>query len=183
MEDLELNLLSEEDIFGDKDGKGQLDVINKYGISSAITDLVILTGGYCDEYNKITVPDDTTLRGRTGLSCTRTAISNPYVRGVYENGTWAINLCDCRHSNIRPVLLSSNLFSQISRNRMRGYNGTEEVEYGEYPQYAPDSDMQQLLESEYKKRYLNQKMYFDVQYLIDLDLAGKLHHQLYLNHC
>lgn len=32
---------------------------------------------------------------------------------------------------------------------MRGYNGTEEVEYGEYPQYAADSRMQNILESEY----------------------------------
>ena len=34
---------------------------------------------------------------------------------------------------------------------MRGYNGTEEVEYGEYPQYAADSRMQSILESEYNK--------------------------------
>ena len=34
---------------------------------------------------------------------------------------------------------------------MRGYNGTEEVEYGEYPQYAADSRMQSILESEYNR--------------------------------
>lgn len=39
---------------------------------------------------------------------------------------------------------------------MRGYNGTEEVEYGEYPQYAPDSDVQRRLENEYQRGNLRQ---------------------------
>ena len=34
---------------------------------------------------------------------------------------------------------------------MRGYNGTEEVEYGEYPQYAADLMMQSILELEYNR--------------------------------
>lgn len=38
---------------------------------------------------------------------------------------------------------------------MKGYNGTEEVEYGEYPQYAPSSDMQKLLEEELQKGNLS----------------------------
>jgi hypothetical protein len=42
-------------------------------------------------------------------------------------------------------LQSSVIFSQISPNRVRGYNGTEEVEYGEYPQNAADSRMQNIL--------------------------------------
>ena len=35
---------------------------------------------------------------------------------------------------------------------MRGYNGTEEVEFGEYPQNAADSRMQNILEKEYNRR-------------------------------
>ena len=56
-----------------------------------------------------------------------------------------------RNGTIRPVLQSSVFFSQIFPNRVRGYNGTEEVEYGEYPQYAADSKMQNILESEYNR--------------------------------
>lgn len=62
----------------------------------------------------------------------------------------------CRDGAVRPALLSSYLFSQISPNRVRGYNGTEEVEYGEYPQYAPDDRTQRQLESEYQSRRLKQ---------------------------
>ena len=61
-----------------------------------------------------------------------------------------------RDGAVRPALLSSFIFSQISPNRVRGYNGTEEVEYGEYPQYAPDSDVQRRLENEYKNGNLRQ---------------------------
>ncbi len=56
-----------------------------------------------------------------------------------------------RDGAVRPALQSSVIFSQISPNRVRGYNGTEEVEYGEYPQYAADSRMQGILESEYNR--------------------------------
>ena len=61
-----------------------------------------------------------------------------------------------RSGAVRPALLSSFIFSQISPNRVRGYNGTEEVEYGEYPQYAPDSDVQRRLENEYQRGNLRQ---------------------------
>ena len=47
-DDKELTLLSEEEIWGVNGGR-QLDVLDKYGTIAAITDLVVLTGGYCED--------------------------------------------------------------------------------------------------------------------------------------
>lgn len=145
-----LTLLSEEEIWGVNGGR-QLDVLRQYGTKSAITDLVVLTGGYCEASCTYMAPDDDTLKGRTGLVYTRSSDGYGDVRGVIHDGS-SYNTSRClRGGAVRPALLSSSVFSQISPNRVRGYNGTEEVEYGEYPQYAPDSDMQRRLESEYQR--------------------------------
>ena len=153
--DKELTLLSEQEVWGINGGR-QLDVLEKYGTKSAITDLVILTGGYCEDSCSYMAPDDNSLKGRTGWVYTRSSDGYGYVRGVFKDGSWCNRYRYDRNGAVRPALLSSFIFSQISPNRVRGYNGTEEVEYGEYPQYAPDSDVQRRLENEYKNGNLRQ---------------------------
>lgn len=153
--DKELTLLSEQEVWGVNGGR-QLDVLEKYGTRSAITDLVILTGGYCEDSCSYMAPDDNSLKGRTGWVYTRSSDGDGYVRGVNEVGSWYGKYRYIRYGAVRPALLSSFIFSQISPNRVRGYNGTEEVEYGEYPQYAPDSDVQRRLENEYQRGNLRQ---------------------------
>ena len=153
--DKELTLLSEQEVWGVNGGR-QLDVLEKYGTKSAITDLVILTGGYCEDSCSYMAPDDNSLKGRTGWVYTRSSAGYGGVRGVNEDGSRYYNFSSKRNGAVRPALLSSFIFSQISPNRVRGYNGTEEVEYGEYPQYAPDSDVQRRLENEYKNGNLRQ---------------------------
>ncbi len=153
--DKELTLLSEQEVWGVNGGR-QLDVLEKYGTRSAITDLVILTGGYCEDSCSYMAPDDNSLKGRTGWVYTRSSDGDGDVRGVSNDGSRFIIYRYRRSGAVRPALLSSFIFSQISPNRVRGYNGTEEVEYGEYPQYAPDSDVQRRLENEYKNGNLRQ---------------------------
>ena len=153
--DKELTLLSEQEVWGVNGGR-QLDVLEKYGTKSAITDLVILTGGYCEDSCSYMAPDDNSLKGRTGWVYTRSSDGDGDVRGVNEDGSRYNTSSSTRAGAVRPALLSSFIFSQISPNRVRGYNGTEEVEYGEYPQYAPDSDVQRRLENEYKNGNLRQ---------------------------
>ena len=145
----ELTLLSEEEIWGANGGR-QLDVLKKYGTKSAVTDLAILTGGYCKEDSIYMAPDDGSSKGRTGWCYTRSFADDKYIRGVIEDGTKEVFRQSGRSGVIRPVLQSSVIFDSISPNRVRGYNGTEEVEYGEYPQYAPSSDVQTLLEQEFR---------------------------------
>ena len=153
--DKELTLLSEQEVWGVNGGR-QLDVLEKYGTRSAITDLVILTGGYCEDSCSYMAPDDNSLKGRTGWVYTRSSDGDGDVRGVDTVGSRFTGYRYRRNGAVRPALLSSFIFSQISPNRVRGYNGTEEVEYGEYPQYAPDSDVQRRLENEYKNGNLRQ---------------------------
>lgn len=149
-ENEQLTLLTKEQVW-DHDYGNQLKVLKKYGTRSAISDLAILTGAYCDA-NGITVPDDYSLKGRTGFIYTQSLYHD--VRDVCIVSTYGTRDCcvpnayDCV---IRPVLqLSSSVFAQITSNRVSGYNGTEEVEYLEYPQYVPDKNIQIWLESEFQ---------------------------------
>lgn len=150
MNNQDLTLLSEGQIWGN-DKESQLEVIRKYGTKAAITDLCVLTGSYLCEYTDYNIDEDSSLKGRTSWFWTRSDDNDNDVRAVDKDGDRHRNFRYGRNGAVRPALQSSVIFSQISPNRVRGYNGTEEVEYGEYPQYAADSRMQSILESEYNR--------------------------------
>ena len=145
----ELTLLTEGQVWGN-DNEEQLEVLKKYGTKSSITDLVLLTGGFCGERFPYMELDHINLKGRTGLVYTQTSDGYGDVRSIYRDGSRCYEYRYKRNGAIRPVLLLSSVFSQISPNRVSGDNGTEEVEYGEYPQYAPDENTQRILENEYQ---------------------------------
>ena len=150
MDNLELTLLSDGQIWGNS-SEPQLEVIKKYGTKAAITDLCVLTGSYLCEDTNYNIDEDKSLTGRTGWFWTRSDAGDNDVCAVLKTG----NRYDCyrywRTGTVRPVLKSSIIFSKISLSRIKGYNGTEEVEYGEYPQNAADTRMQNILESEYNR--------------------------------
>lgn len=148
MNSQDLTLLSEGQIWGN-DSESQLEVIRKYGTKAAITDLCVLTGSYLCEDTDYNIDEDKSLTGRTSWFWTRSDDGNNDVRTAEEDGIRHIKCRYKRHGAVRPALQSSVIFSQISPNRVRGYNETEEVEYGEYPQNAADSRMQSILEAEY----------------------------------
>lgn len=147
-----LTLLTDGQVWG-TDQERQLDVLKKYGTESAITDLVILTGGYCEDDCTYMAPDDNGLTGRTGWVYTQSLGCDGAVRGVFEDGSRGNGYHYIRIGAIRPALLSSSILN-ISPNRVRGYNGTEEIEYGEYPQSAVNSGMQRTLENAFDRRKL-----------------------------
>ena len=144
MNSQELTLLSEGQIWGN-DKEPQLEVIRKYGTKAAITDLYVLTRGYLCE-NKIA--ED---KSSAGKYWTRSDDNDDDVRVCSGSGNEESVYASEYKCAVRPVLQSSVIFSKISPNRVRGDNGTEEVEYGEYPQNAADSKMQNILESEYNR--------------------------------
>ena len=151
MNSQDLTLLSEGQIWGNS-SEPQLEVIRKYGIKAAITDLCVLTGSYLCEDTDYNIDEDKSLTGRTSWCWTRSDNGNNDVCAVHWSGGrnfFARRFK--RNGDVRPALQSSVIFSQISPNRVRGYNGTEEVEYGEYPQNAADLRMQNILESEYNR--------------------------------
>lgn len=155
MNNQELTLLSEGQIWGN-DKEPQLEVIRKYGTKAAVTDLCVLTGSYLSEGADYNIDEDKSLAGRTGRFWTRSEGDLGFVCTVSGSGNEEITDDESDYGfAVRPVLQSSVIFSQISPNRVRGYNGTEEVEYGEYPQNAADSKMQDILESEYNNRGMN----------------------------
>ena len=150
MNSKDLTLLSEGQIWGNS-SEPQLEVIRKYGTKAAITDLCVLTGGILWKDADCIIDEDRSLTGRTSYFWTRSSDGKENVCAVNVHGDLEnFYRFDCKGA-VRPVLQSSVIFSQISPNRVRGYNGTEEVEYGEYPQYAADSRMQSILESEYNR--------------------------------
>ena len=142
-----LTLLSEGQIWGNSN-ESQLEVIRKYGTKAAITDLCVLTGS---DLCKETIAEDRSLTGRFSWFWTRSDDGDNNVCAVHIFGCMGSSYRYGRRCAVRPVLQSSVIFSQISPNRVRGYNGTEEVEYGEYPQNAADSRMQNILESKYNR--------------------------------
>ena len=150
MNSQDLTLLSEGQIWGNS-SESQLEVIRKYGTKAAITDLCVLTGSYLCEDTDYNIDEDRSLTGRTSWFWTRSDDGDNDVRAVHERGIRCYTYRCERFGAVRPALQSSVIFSQISPNRVRGYNGTEEVEYGEYPQNAADSRMQNILESEYNR--------------------------------
>lgn len=150
MNSQDLTLLSEGQIWGNSN-ESQLEVIRKYGTKAAITDLCILTGSYLCEDTDYNIDEDRSLTGRTSWFWTRSDDGDNDVRAVIGSGSRGHFYRYGRFGAVRPALQSSVIFSRISPNRVRGYNGTEEVEYGEYPQNAADSKMQNILEKEYNR--------------------------------
>ena len=67
MKEHDLTLLSEGQIWVNS-SESRLEVIRKYGIKSAITDLCVLTGSYLRED---TIDEDSSLTGRTSWFWTR----------------------------------------------------------------------------------------------------------------
>ncbi len=147
MKEHDLTLLSEGQIWGNS-SESQLEVIRKYGTKAIITDLCILTGSYIW---KETIVEDLSSTVRTSWFWTRSDDGSRDVVVVFRRGYRSFCSRYARYGAVRPALQSSVIFSQIFPNRVRGYNGTEEVEYGEYPQNAADSRMQNILESEYNR--------------------------------
>ena len=150
MKEHDLTLLSEGQIWGNS-SESRLEVIRKYGIKSAITDLCVLTGSYLCEDTDYNIDEDRSLTGRISWFWTRSDDGDNEVRAVHRFGCMGSSHRYGRSGAVRPVLQSSVIFSQIFPNRVMGYNGIEEVEYGEYPQNAADSRMQNILESEYNR--------------------------------
>ena len=149
--DYDLTLLSEGQIWGNSN-ESQLEVIRKYGTKAAITDLCVLTGSYLCADTAYNIKEDRSLTGRTSWFWTRSDDGDNNVHLVDEYGLLGSYRRGARCCAVRPVLQSFAILSLTFPNRVNGYNGTEEVEFGEYPQNAADSRMQNILEEEYNRR-------------------------------
>ena len=139
----EFTLLSDEQTFGSQ----QIDVIKKMGGKCAISDFAILLGAYVSSYYH--VDGDNSMRGRTGWWYFSSSDGDGYVRAVYESGMRRCAFAGERSGAVRPALPFSNI-SDISLNGVKGRHGFLEVEYGEYPQYAVDTNLGRILDDSFQ---------------------------------
>ena len=98
--DIEITLLSKEDIYG----SNQLEVLEKYGLQAAMTDLTILTGCLVEE-RLSNVPDDDTLKGRSSIWWTKSSDGDGDIIVVdeeYNKDSYGETFYRC--FSIRPVL-------------------------------------------------------------------------------
>ena len=153
---IDFTFLTEEQCFGDEQGKGQLDILKKRGTKAAITDFSILLGAYVSNNH---VDNDSSLEGRTGEYWTKIDdinISDPIV--VNSNGSELYGFFVKRNVGVRPALSFSDLGSIPTNGKIkrRARDGVLEVEYGYYPQKAAQKDIQNILEKMYSDRMLTE---------------------------
>lgn len=149
MKNLELTLPTVDQVFGSEEK--QLDVFRKYGTKALATDLCVVTNGdyYSDSYYSI--EEEKEVKVRTCPFWTQTIASNSKIYGVSQEGKKSEYFNASTNITIRPILLCSRIFSEITANKMMGYNGVGEIEFGTFPQIAAKANIQETLENEFKK--------------------------------
>jgi len=125
---LDFTLLTKDQIWGDDNGNGQLDMMQRYGTKVAPTELATLLGA-CRSDNERTSENDFTC---SSWSTSRTP-KDGHVRCIaYEGDAYWDNSLS-RIASTRPALPPSEV-SKISPQETKTINGLRIVEYGEYPQ-------------------------------------------------
>ena len=145
---LNFTLLTEEQIWGGKDGNGQLDVMKKFGTKVAPTDLAVLLGGYTD-YSP-------TMDGKY-TCCAWTTSSRRWV-DVYcvgYNGGRGHMSPDTHSVPVRPALSPSETEKLVLNGHKTVKNGVEILKYGEYPQTIANNDISAQLERLYQSQSLH----------------------------
>jgi len=135
MNDLEINLLSIEQIFRD-----EKYIFDSYGYDISNTDLSILTGAYL-YFGALA----------RGWYWTQNIRGNEKIGCINNKGEMVPTSSFLRRGTIRPVLSSTELLTNGTLKRDTTITGVDIVEFGEYPQYAAPSSMQQILETEFSK--------------------------------
>ncbi|MBR2588158.1 MAG: hypothetical protein IKD77_03000, partial [Bacilli bacterium] len=140
----EITLLSEEQVFGSQ----KLDVIKTVGTKCAVTDFAILLGASVSDI--FYVDDDESSKGRTTWWYSSSSNGDGNVRCVSTYGSPGWDEAGSRNCGIRPVLPYADIPGVLKKAK-RNNRGILEVEYGEYPQYAPGFDIQRTLADEFSK--------------------------------
>ena len=170
---MELDLLEENQIFGDK----RLSIFDKYETRATITDFSVLLGVF------VSSTFYTSEGNRTCWWWTKTDDGDDDVRIVCNNGNRDYSIVNRRYIGVRPALPYSSI-SNIFSNKEKSANGILEVLYGEYPQDIVDENYSRKLESAYNNGSLRttgkviQLIQLDIKILIQV-LA--LEHMLNMN--
>ena len=143
----EITLLSKEQIY---DKNKQIDLIKYAGTEAPITDFAILLDGYLFEEENVSY--DKSLKGRHGWWQTKTS-DNGRVVSVGRDGSKFRTEAGKRSGGVRPVLKYDDS-DNIDFSKSEKFKYLDEIEYGEYPQYAASESIQKELEERYKNKQL-----------------------------
>ena len=130
---LDFTLLTKEQIWGDDDGNGQLDVMKKYGIRVAPTDLTIILGCLVSGGDYHTSENDL-----AGYSWSASSYPHGPAYCVDVGGYQSSNPADVRIVQVRPALFPSGASKINPSGEKTLKSGIRVVEYGEYPQTVVD---------------------------------------------
>lgn len=146
---IETTFLTDQQIWGDDQGKGQLQVMKDYGIKTGMSDLAIVQGGY------MSTPK-TSDGQRTGFVWSASSNGIGDVRTVSRNGDRYCGNPSGRYCGARPALPSSVTSSiRLSEAKpSRKISGVDVVEYGEYPQTIAPEEVSEKLEKALTTRKL-----------------------------
>ena len=146
---METTFLTDQQIWGDDQGKGQLQVMKAYGTKTGMSDLAIVLGGFM---GRDTTSDDQ----KTGFVWSASSSGNGDVRAVYDYGDRDSDNPDRRLCGARPALPSSVTSSiRLSEAKpSRKISGVDVVEYGEYPQTIAEENLTRELEQAFSKGQL-----------------------------
>lgn len=147
--DDKLTLLTDKQIWGDDQGKGQLQVMNDYGTKTGMSDLAILLGGLMGSDGA------TTSNGqRTGFIWSASSNRSGAVQAVDQWGYSGAESQYERLCGVRPVLPSwvTSLIKSSESKPSRKFVNV--VEYGEYPQTIADEEVTRELEEAFSKGQL-----------------------------
>ena len=146
---LDFTLLTEEQIWGDEDGNGQLDVMDKYDTVVAPTDLTLLLRGYDLGELDPSAKDSCT-------SWTATCFEDGDVQCVDRNGDGTVLAgCKIREFSVRPALSPSETEKLTLTRKKKDKSGVDIVEYGEYPQTLADKQTSAQLEDLFQSQSLS----------------------------
>lgn len=120
-------------------------------LKAQCSDLAIIKGG---NYRVSIVRDDYLgydgFSNKNGEFYTQTIKGNKVV--ICENENLYFRRISNKAGNIRPILNLSDDFIKIINNKKRLFKLVYEVEFGEYPQFAVEPQMQELLDEKLKSK-------------------------------
>lgn len=155
MDNIVVTLLDKSDALV---SENKLKCFKKYGLTAGYTDMFLLTGGKSNIEHMIRIPDEFGLKNRTAPYAFNTLLKDGNVFSIDETGNKSKIEEDDTSFGIRPALVTfDDVFNSLIRNVKNGYNGVEEVEFGEYPQYASAHKVNLALEDEYSNHLENEK--------------------------
>ncbi len=152
MKDIGIDLLTINDYENSELG---LDVIKEYGVITAITDLAILTGAYIEQSGVYNILNDKSLKGRSGSIWTKSQITDGRIHITYQNSiSKYFDDLYKRDNTIRPVLYNWRPYVDLSAKRNIN-NSIDTIEFGEYPQYVANVELQKRLTKEFLDNKFN----------------------------